>query len=158
MLGKPYFRIFRYKGYNFAVAKNYRVDGEICRSIDGLTRFEEGPHFLPNIRHTAVWVQRDTLYMFYTIIGDCPERILLSTFDLKEDWKQWKPSAPEIILEPETEYEGAKLPLEPSKESISLKPVRQLRDPAIFQENGRLNLLYSVAGEQGIAIVQLRKI
>jgi hypothetical protein len=34
-------------------------------------------------------------------------------------------------------------------------PVRQLRDPAIYQEDGRTYLLYSVAGEHGIAIAEL---
>ena len=33
----------------------------------------------------------------------------------------------------------------------------QLRDPAIFAEEGRLYLLYSVAGEQGIAIARLSR-
>jgi hypothetical protein len=35
-------------------------------------------------------------------------------------------------------------------------PVRQLRDPAIFREDGRTWLLYSVAGENGIAIAELK--
>jgi len=30
-----------------------------------------------------------------------------------------------------------------------------LRDPAIFEEYGRIYLLYSVAGESGIAIAEL---
>jgi hypothetical protein len=38
-----------------------------------------------------------------------------------------------------------------------MKPVNQLRDPAIFKENGKIYLLYAVAGEQGIAIGELRK-
>jgi hypothetical protein len=35
-------------------------------------------------------------------------------------------------------------------------PVRQLRDPAIFPENGKTYLLYSIAGENGIAIAELK--
>lgn len=35
-------------------------------------------------------------------------------------------------------------------------PVRQLRDPAILEEGTDRYLLYSVAGEQGIAIARLR--
>jgi hypothetical protein len=34
-------------------------------------------------------------------------------------------------------------------------PVRQLRDPAIFCEHERTFLLYSIAGESGIAIAEL---
>ena len=33
--------------------------------------------------------------------------------------------------------------------------VRQLRDPAIYEEDGSVYLLYSVAGEDGIAIAKL---
>jgi hypothetical protein len=33
--------------------------------------------------------------------------------------------------------------------------VRQLRDPGIYQEGNRTYLLYSVAGEQGIAIAEI---
>ena len=34
-------------------------------------------------------------------------------------------------------------------------PARQLRDPAIFEEDGQTYLLYAVAGEQGLAIARL---
>jgi hypothetical protein len=30
-----------------------------------------------------------------------------------------------------------------------------LRDPAIFEENGRVYLLYAIAGERGIAIAEI---
>lgn len=33
--------------------------------------------------------------------------------------------------------------------------VNQLRDPAIFEESGRIYLLYAVAGENGIAIAEV---
>jgi hypothetical protein len=33
--------------------------------------------------------------------------------------------------------------------------VNQLRDPAIFEEDGRVFLLYAVAGEAGIAIAEV---
>ena len=39
-----------------------------------------------------------------------------------------------------------------------MQPVNQLRDPAIFEEGGRIFLLYAIAGEQGIAIGELSKI
>jgi hypothetical protein len=59
------------------------------------------------------------------------------------------------VLEPEMAWEGGDLPLEPSREGIVRGPVRQLRDPAIFREGARIWLLYSVAGESGIAIAEL---
>ena len=33
--------------------------------------------------------------------------------------------------------------------------LNQLRDPAIFEEDGRIYLLYAVAGESGIAIAEV---
>jgi hypothetical protein len=35
--------------------------------------------------------------------------------------------------------------------------VHELRDPAIYEEDGRLYLLYAAAGEQAIAIAELTR-
>ena len=43
----------------------------------------------------------------------------------------------------------------PSARSVAYGIVNQLRDPATFEEAGRTYLLYSIAGERGIAIAQL---
>ena len=104
------------------------------RSEDGLTNFEQGPTLFPdNMRHTALDVEGDDLKVFYTNASDSPERILLSTIDLSEDWSKWKASEPVLVLEPETEYEGAELPAAPSSRGLVMEKVRQLRDPAIFR-------------------------
>ena len=59
------------------------------------------------------------------------------------------------MLYPERDWEGADRPLAPSvRDAINVR-VRQLRDPAIFEEDGRTWLLYAVAGESGIAIAEL---
>jgi hypothetical protein len=60
-----------------------------------------------------------------------------------------------VVLEPELEYEGGNLPRVPSVRGLAREPACQLRDPAIFRENGHTYLLYSVAGEHGIAIAEL---
>ncbi len=39
--------------------------------------------------------------------------------------------------------------------SVAYGRVNQLRDPAIFEEDGRSFLLYTMAGESGIAIAEL---
>ena len=151
-LGEPYFRVFQWKGYHYAVG----MPGVFYRSKDGLTNFEQGPTLFPsNMRHTALDIEGDTLKVFYTNAADSPERVLLSTIDLGGDWSQWKASEPVLVLEPETEYEGAELPAAPSSRGLVMEKVRQLRDPAIFKEGNDTYLLYSVAGEQGIAIARL---
>ena len=39
--------------------------------------------------------------------------------------------------------------------SVAYGHVNQLRDPAIYEEDGGVYLLYAVAGESGIAIAEL---
>lgn len=159
VLGKFYFRVIRHRDWYYAFAKNGNQDGILYRSRDGLTEFTAGPHFIPGVRHTAAWIEGDTLYLAYTMVGEAPpERILLSTVDLTQDWLSWKVSAPQVLLEPEKDYEGVGLPLRPSQYGPAGQAVRQLRDPAIFEEAGARYLLYSVAGEQGIAIARLEPV
>ncbi len=152
LLGNSYFRVFQHGGYHYAIG----MPGVFYRSRDGLTGFVEGPTlFTENMRHCAVRLAGDTLSVFYSNAGDCPERILVSEIDLAPGWMDWRESAPSLVLAPETDYEGADLPLEPSQRGLTEVRVRQLRDPAIYEENDETYLLYSVAGEAGIAIARL---
>jgi hypothetical protein len=152
ILGKPYMRLVQWDGWHYALG----MPGVLYRSKDGLTGFVEGPTlFSSNQRHTALKLDGDVLSVFFTSAGDCPERIMLSTIMLTGDWRAWQASEPTLVLEPETEYEGGHLPLEPSRRGLVMGPVRQLRDPAIFREDSKTFLLYSVAGEYGIAIGEL---
>jgi hypothetical protein len=59
------------------------------------------------------------------------------------------------VLRPEHAWEGADLPLDPSRRGSIAVPVNQLRDPALFEEDGQVYLLYSVAGERGIALARV---
>ncbi len=152
VLGKPYFRVFQWQGYHYALG----MPGVISRSKDGLTDFEEGPVlFSENMRHCALKLDGNTLNVFYTNALDAPERIYLASINLMPDWTQWKESEPATVLEPDLDYEGAGMPVEPSRRGAIMERVRQLRDPGIFQEGDAAYLLYSVAGEQGIAIAKL---
>jgi len=151
-LGNPYFRVFRWDGHHYALG----MPGRFYRSKDGLTGFETGPTlFSLNMRHSALKLDGRTLSVFYSNVGDAPECILLSTIELTPDWTNWRESAPVRVLRPETVYEGDNLPNEPSVRDWAPLPVQQLRDPAIFRENGETHLLYSVAGEYGLAIARL---
>ena len=96
-----------------------------------------------------------TLYIFWTQVGDVPERILLSTIDISVDWENWRATEGIEILRPEHPGEGADAPLEPSIRSVAYGHVNQLRDPAIFVENNHTYLLYAIAGESGIAIAEV---
>ena len=152
LIGRAYMRRFDWRGGHYALC----MPGVLYRSKDGITGFERGPQlFTPEMRHAAVALVGDDLYVFYTNAGDCPERILLSRIRLTPDWRDWRASEPEVVLEPETDYEGGSKPLEPSERGPVWGQVRELRDPAIYREDGSTYLLYSVAGENGIAIAEL---
>ena len=151
-LGSSYWRAFWWDGFWYVL----EMPGRFRRSRTGISNFEAGPQlFSPNMRHAAVRLRGNTLDVFYSNAGDCPERILWSTIDLRPDWREWRASAPVTILEPEEEYEGADCPLEPSKRGAARGRVRQLRDPCVFEEDGKTYLLYAVAGESGIAIAEI---
>jgi hypothetical protein len=152
ILGRTYLRAFRHGAYTYAMA----MPGQFYRSRDGLSGFEEGPRlFNPNMRHAALLKRDDTLYVFWTKVGDVPERILVSTIPISGDWTTWKESPPAEVLRPEHAWEGADAPLVPSVRSTAYGHVNQLRDPAIYEEDGRVFLLYAVAGESGIAIAEV---
>jgi hypothetical protein len=151
-LGNSYFRVFEWEGYYYALG----MPGVFYRSADGLSDFEEGPTlFTTHMRHSAVTVQDGNLLVLYTVVGENPERILLSRIDLTRDWMTWSATEPVVLLEPEFDWEGANRPHEPSVRGRAMKPVRQLRDPALFETGDRTYLLYAVAGESGIAIAEI---
>jgi hypothetical protein len=152
ILGEPYMRGFRHGGWHYAIA----MPGVFYRSRDGLSDFETGPTlFNPDMRHAAVLVRGGRLLVFYSQVGEMPERILLSEIDLTPAWTDWRPSAPRVLLEPERDYEGATLELRSSIRGVALDAVRELRDPGIFEADDELYLLYSVAGEKGIALASM---
>ncbi len=95
------------------------------------------------------------LHVFWSRVGDAPERILRSTIRLDADWTEWSESAPVEVLRPVHPWEGADAPVEPSARSVAPGRVNQVRDPAVFDDGDRLFLLDAVAGESGIAIAEL---
>lgn len=154
LIGKSYFRVWKWGGVHFAVS----LCGQLWRSTDGGVSFEEGSSLtgLPKgTRHPAVMVRNDDLWVAWSAIGDCPERILMAQIDTSGDWRDWQIGNPQEVLAPEMDWEGGRLPLVPSQGDLAPAPVRQLRDPAFYSEGGNDYLLYSVAGEAGIAIAQL---
>lgn len=154
-LGEFYFRVFRHGGWYYALAKLGNAAGMSLLSRQWCSPFKPGQQLLPAVRHTAPLVRGDTLWVFHTLAGDCPERVLLTRIDLSVAWGSWRATPPEVVLEPEHTWEGADLPAAASAYGPAPGAVRQLRDPGVFVDEGRLYLLYSVAGEQGIAIARL---
>lgn len=153
LLGPSYFRVFRHEAWTYALG----MPGILLRSADGLSGFERGPTlFEPLQRHTAVLKRGHVLHVFWTRVNDAPERIYHSTIELTGDWLSWHAGEPAEVLRPEREWEGAALPVRPSYRGAVCIEVNQLRDPAIYEEDGRVYLLYAVKGESGIAIAELQ--
>jgi|TARA_B100001105_G_scaffold54164_1_gene41113 hypothetical protein len=151
-IGRTYIRAFKHEQKTYALA----MPGQLYRSEDGFTNFEEGPRlFVPNMRHSAVIVRDNYLYVFWTRVGDAPESIMLSTIDLRPDWTKWQESEETIVLRPERDWEGANAPVEPSVRSTAYGYVNQLRDPTLYVEDGVVYMLYAVAGESGIALARV---
>jgi len=154
----PYLRYFEWAGMHYVTSRR----GVFGRTEELLGRIEVGPNpmlaVVPegSVRHSAVVVRGSLLYNFFsTVGGDAPERILLSTIDLAPDWRDWKASEPVTVLAPEKDYECASMPQRKSVGGYANRPVHELRDPAVFTEDGRSYLLYSTCGEQGIAGAEL---
>lgn len=163
-LGLFYFRLFRYQDHWFALAKG----GVLHRSKDGLTPFERGHNPFPGAelrtgdlnepgpRHLGLLPRGDTLWVYYTSIGDAPERVFRARLDLPRNWQNWRTRDPVEVLRPGQEWEGADLPIQASKAGAAKGRENALRDPAIFRDSdGRTYLLYSVAGESGIGIAEI---
>jgi hypothetical protein len=153
LVSRSYHRGFEHQGQWYAMS----MPGIFYRSRDGISGFETSPLrlFPSTMRHSALLKRDDVLHVFWTRVGDTPEHILLSKVDISGDWSTWTVSEPMSVLYPEEQWEGADRPLAASvRDAINVR-VNQLRDPAIFQEDGRTYLLYAVAGEAGIAIAEI---
>ena len=153
-IGLPYLKIFRHDGWFYAIS----MPGQLYRSADGLGQFEAGPKLTNEpIRHHAILQHEGQCYVFWTRVGDRPERILVSLLNFAAPWEDWRLGETDEIHRAEKFWEGADMAPTASKYGSVMQRVNQLRDPAIFEEAGRVFLLYVIAGEQGIAIGELRK-
>ena len=152
-----YLRVFQYRGHFYGLSRL----GQLSRSTDPLVSFEIGPNpfrdspYANRVRHVALILRGNRLHVFFTAIGDAPERVLLSTIDLTPDWTTWRATTPVEVLQPATRYECADLIAEPSKAGEVEGKVRQIRDPFVFEDRGRTFLFYSTCGEQGIAAAEI---
>ena len=148
-LGMFYFRVFKWRGRTFSIAKNKNVSG-ICYELINGKWIEQKTNFISNMRHAAILVENDEVYVFYSIVGEAPESIYSSKININNNWEL---SNTTKILEPKYNYEGCDLPLKPSSFGSGIG--NELRDPCIYKENNDKYLLYTVAGEAGIALSKI---
>jgi len=178
-LAPPYLRIFQWGGYFYGIVKDLENGGLLLRSPDGREPFEVGPSVISRMRHAAVLLCDDTLYVFFSRLWDSPERLLYTKLRLSssilsnvtsvgemqnaggygsnKEWRSWKEEEEIELLKPETAWEGVDLPVEAGTPGGVFSEVHALRDPCVFFDprSNQLFLLYTVKGEKGIAIAQL---
>ncbi|MEM7355195.1 MAG: hypothetical protein AAF657_30575 [Acidobacteriota bacterium] len=179
ILGDFYFRVFRYRGDLYALAKHgalYRprnpddpwtppegfdFSQELWigrRDNPFQNALDRAGHSHLKLRHVAVHVEGDTLWVFDSRVGDAPERLFLSRIDLGAgDFETWAVSgAAREILRPAPGWEGGELTPRPSTEGPVREDVNQLRDPGVFVDRGGEHyLLYCGRGEQGLGLARL---
>lgn len=156
-LGPPYMRVFRLAGVWWAVAKvRGGPGGMLLRASSPEGPFRFGPRIIPDMRHAGVLPAGNMVHVFFSRIGDSPERILVTTFNPKRRWIESKESPVYDVIHPSENYEGGNLFTKPSEVGEATEPVRQLRDPFVFSDNGQHYLFYSIAGEAGIAVATLK--
>jgi hypothetical protein len=152
-----YLRVFRRGEMYYGVSRL----GLVSRARDPLAAFEAGSNLFTGtpyegrVRHVALWPRGDRLNVFFTAIGDAPERVLVASVDLASDWTAWRATSPRDVLAPDASYECVDLPNAPSESGDIDVPARQLRDPFVFEDEGRTYLFYSTCGEQGIAAAEI---
>lgn len=153
-------------GYFYAAAKTQESpEGSaiLCRSTSMAGPFERGPILGRGLRHLHVHLVQDRhLFIFFTLIGDAPERILLGTVDMMtddDDWMKWKLLPGPTILEPRFDYERGNARTTPSAAGGANGPRVELRDPRFIADDdtdGLSGLLfYTVQGEQALASAYL---
>ena len=148
-----YLRIFHHQGRDYALGRG----GDLLRAeeqgkplVKGPNPFDGSPH-AGRIRHGAVLKYPELLRIFYSVVGDTPERIWMADLPLVGDWTRWRTLAPVEILRPQTPWECTHLPVTPSTIGPPPGAVQQLRDPAVLEDQGKTYLFYTFCGERGIA-------
>lgn len=148
----PYFRYFKYNEEEYGIAM-YKQKGSIIYKKNNI-EYEEYGELLPKSRHTSILVHNSKIFVFYSIVGDCPEHICYSEI-LKINKNKIKTGIKNSIVKPEYKYEHDDKKPKISKYGSSTDKVNQLRDPYVFKDDDKIYLLYTVCGEKGIAICEI---
>lgn len=147
-LGSAYWRVFRHAELWYALV----MPGDLLRSRDGIRNFEPAGSILPSTaRHSAIVVSGGRLCVFYSELGTCPEAIAMRLVEFG-DGASFHVGEAQVVLRPETDYEGGRLPARSAEPGEALEPARELRDPAAHLESGQLFLFYAAGGERCIAL------
>ena len=158
--------VFHHDGYYYCIAKTQEDSvgsAVLCRGTSCLGPWEQGKVLGKGLRHADIHIRDNCIYVFFTMIGDSPERILLGDIEMSDtlDWTDWKLLPGPILLEPEYFYEHGNAQPKPSEAMAGKGVLRELRDPHFLSDQDSpldsLNglLFHTVQGEQGIAVARI---
>ena len=162
LLGLPYFRATKLDGMIYLSMWEGRL---------GRTRSWEGPidlapkELLPDeitgapdrqIRHGHVFAHQGRLHLTFSRIGDAPEHLLHSELKPAEAWSDWGFGPVSEMLLPAPGWEGGDLPVAASVMGTVMERVNELRDPALFLDQGQVWIAYCGGGESGIGIARVK--
>lgn len=168
--------------YYYAIAKTQDDpvgSAILCRSKNLSGPFEQGPILARGMRHVDMHIvhrmerdrERTIFFVFYTLIGDLPEKVMLGNIDVSvgfKDWMKWKMLPGPIILKPQYWYEHGGAPPVASKPGAATEILYEIRDPHFLPDDAQelddgaligdiLSglLFYTVQGENRIAMAKL---
>ena len=107
-----YLRVFRLGGQFYGMARL----GQMLRAKDSTSSFELGPNpfregpYANRVRHVALLPRESYIEVFFSAIGDAPEKILHTTIPMTGDWNQWRATSYEEVLTPQAKYECPEMP------------------------------------------------
>lgn len=137
--------------------------------------WQRGPELARGLRHFDLHPSDDEaetggFHVWFSMIGDAPERILLGSIDTtSEDWMDWKLLPGPRILAPERWYEHGRMPIQVSKEGAAAgNMLHQINKPRFLPDDDyRVDsaassdyvmsgfLFYVVQGEKGVAVARV---
>lgn len=150
-IDQSYIRRFEHDGVPYGIG----LTGQPLRGLSD-EGYEPGPTPLPDrIRHVGLLKRGSIVHVFYSCYGDAPERLMHVAMDVSGGWLNWHMvSDPQDVLRPELEWEGAGLPVEPS--IVGATPfTHALRDPAFYEEDGRVFMVYAGGGEAALGLAEV---
>ena len=161
LIGPPYIRATRMGGWIYLAMWG----GQLARARSWTGPFDFAPlEILPQhltggagrqIRHAHPFAHDGRLHLTGSRIGDAPERLIHCEAVPAEDWTGWRFGPVRELLRPAMGWEGGDLPAAASEMGTVMGRVNQLRDPALFSDDGQVYLAYCGGGENGIGIARV---
>ena len=109
------------------------------------------------VRHLGLHRIRETLYIFFSMTGEAPERILVTNVQVGPGcWTCTQaPKQPMEVLRAQEVWEGSTVTPTASRKGAQTRLENALRDPFLFEDEGQLYLFYSGGGERAIGVARI---